>query len=542
MKSKQSLKGTFIAFALVCTSGAHGADIETTTTITEVSVSQGSAVVTRTGRVSLPAGQHQLIISGLPGQLDLSRLQLDLDNRETRLGNLRVSRVDQSTLVGESQQQLQDNLTELKYQRGRIDDGIASARMQIKLLDSLSSGNLAPQDAAFSAQNIGDILEVVATSANDARLTIRDAQREGANLDIEIEQLERRLAEFASRNRFSQTVNAAVEVTSPQEIDFELSYPVNGARWSWLYEARLDTDASFLELSRKVAVNQTSGENWNDVALTITTARPSSRIAPPELPSLLVGIQPPRQIRADNRRFATAAIMSESDSVAAQAAPKEFFSSSVNIDASAYLVDYKIPGTVTLESSGDQQVFAIDQRGIDVDLVARAAPQQDPNAYLEARFTLNSEQPIQSGAMQFYRDGSFIGTQTIAGFLPEEDVRMPFGLDERIRVEVLPDEESSDGGSTFRRNAVENRRQRLMITSFHDTPKTLEIVAQLPVSQNDDIEVVIDDDATPADETALDDKAGVLLWRKRALSGEAVVINHYYSIRYPKDAQLFFSN
>lgn len=540
MKSKPSLNNTLIALSMAFATAAHGADIETTTIITEVEVSQGSAVVTRTGVVTIPAGQHQLIISGLPGQLDLSRLQLDLNSEDARLGNLQVSRVDQGTLTGQSQQELQDQLNDLLYQKGRINDGIESARMQIKLLDSLSSGDLASQQSAFSAQNIGEILDVVATSSNDARQTIRDAQREESNIDIEIDQLKRRLAEFASRNRFSQTVSAAVDLSSAQEIDFELSYPVNGARWSWLYEAQLDTDSSFLEFSRKVSISQTSGENWNDVALTITTARPSSRISPPELPSLLVGIQPPRQLRADNRRFPTAVMMSESSSVAA--APAEFLNSSVNIDASAYLVDYQIPGTVTLNSSGDQRIFPIDERGINVDLVARMSPQQDQNAYLEARFTFENAQPIQPGAMQFYRDGSFIGSQAIAGFLPDEDVRLPFGRDERIRVEVLPDEERSDGGSTFRRNAVDNRRQRLLITSFHDNPKTIEIVAQLPVSQNDDIQVVIDDDATPADETSLDEKAGILLWRKLATAGEPIVINHYYSIRYPKDTQLFFSN
>jgi len=41
-------------------------DIQATAAITKVTVSQDSAVVTRTGLVTVPAEEHNLITSGLP--------------------------------------------------------------------------------------------------------------------------------------------------------------------------------------------------------------------------------------------------------------------------------------------------------------------------------------------------------------------------------------------------------------------------------------------------------------------------------------------
>lgn len=534
---------TFALYFLSLSTSSVAEDIQATTAITEVTVSQGSAVITRTGRTAVPAGEHNIVITGLPGQLDLSRLVISLADNDVRLGNLRIRREDQQNLVGESQQQLQDQLDELSYQRGRIDDTVQSANMQIKLLDALSSGNLGSQDSAFSPATITEMLSVVSSSSNTARQTIRDAQRQASSLDIEIEQLRRRLAEFSSRNRFSQVAVAAVELPSARELAFTITYPANGARWTWLYEARLNTDASFLELGRKVAVNQTTGENWDNVALTITTARPSSQIAPPDIDSLLVSLEPPRQIFQESRRLASASALGVTASgIQDVMAPDTYLKSAVDIDASAYLVDYKIPGTATINSGADQQIFPIDERGIDTDLVVRVFPEQDRTAYLEARFVLDDDVPVQPGTMQFYRDGSYIGSQIIAGFLPQEEVSLPFGQDERVRVEVLPDEEGSDAGGTFRRVAVDNRRQRFMITSFHDTVKLIEIVARIPVSQNDDIDIVFDDDATPADEVDLDNKSGLILWRKQAISAQPIEIKHNYSIRYPRDGQLYFRN
>jgi hypothetical protein len=193
-------------------SSALAEDIQAVAAITHVTVSQGSAVVTRSGRAAVPAGEHNLVITGLPGQLDLGRLTLSLEGDDVRLGNLSVRREDQQNLAGESQQQLQDQLDELSYQRGRIDDSIHSANMQLKLLDSLSSGTLGSPESAFSPNNITELLNVVSTSSNTARQTVRDAQRQGNTLDIEIEQSRRRLAEFSSRNRFSQIAVAAVEL------------------------------------------------------------------------------------------------------------------------------------------------------------------------------------------------------------------------------------------------------------------------------------------------------------------------------------------
>jgi uncharacterized protein (TIGR02231 family) len=537
------LSSTTLALCFVSLShSSFAVDIQATAAITKVTVSQGSADITRTGLVAVPAGEHNLIISGLPGQLDLSRLVISLADKDVRLGNLRVRREDQKTLTGESQQQLQNQLDELSYQRGRVDDTVQSANMQIKLLESLSSGNLGTPESTFSSDSITEILSVVSSSSNTARQTIRDAQRRGSGLDIEIEQLRRRLAEFASRNRFSQVAVAAVASPTARDLAFTITYPANGARWTWLYEARLNTDSSFLELGRKISVNQTTGENWKNVELTITTARPSSRISPPEIDSLLVSLDAPRQRPQESRRLSSEAMMSSEIDVSEDILVAAYLKSSVDIESSDYLVDYQIPGDVTINSGGEQQVFPIDERGIDTQLVVRVMPEQDRAAYLEARFILDDDVPVQPGTMQFYRDGSFIGSQRIAGFLPQEEVSLAFGQDKRVRVEVLPDEQGSGDGGTFRRVAVDNRRQRFMITSFHDTPKLIEIVARVPVSQNDDIEVEIDGDATPADQVDLDDRTGIILWRRQATAAEPIEIKHYYSIRYPRDRQLFYRN
>lgn len=501
--------------------------------ITAVRVSQQGAVATRTGAIDVAAGEHELVVTGLPAALDLSRLTLSLDNAKAKLGGLRIRRVYQNELIGESQQPLQEELDKIRYERGLIDDAIAAAETQLKLLDSLSTGQM---DSSFSsAQEFASLITLVDSSANAAKRRIRDAQREGAKLDILIIQKQEQLAQFSSRERYTHSAIASIDVAKSTRLEFTVSYPIRGARWEWLYEARLDTTRRFLEIGRQVAVTQTTGESWNDVALTISTGNASSQIAPPSYLGQVLTLSAPKE-----RAFA---VRAESSAMRAGSALEEavvttYKRSSSEVTGTAFQVDYRVPGAVSVLSGNEQQVFTIDERGLEVELIAISRPLQDANAYLEARFTLEEEFPIQAGSMQFYRDGSFIGTRWISGFLPNEETRMSFGLDSRIKIRVEVDEEESDAGGTFRRTAVKNTRTRVVVTSFHSGPKEIDVLALIPVAQSEDIDVKFDDDATPPTERDVDGNTGEVRWRLMLKPTQTETINHFYSVRYPRGETL----
>jgi uncharacterized protein (TIGR02231 family) len=204
------------------------------------------------------------------------------------------------------------------------------------------------------------------------------------------------------------------------------------------------------------------------------------------------------------------------------------------------MVNFEIPGRVSIAADRQPQILPIDQRGGEVELVTRTVPEVDANAYLEARFTNDSAEPLQAGVMQFYRDGAFIGRRPVPGFQPQDEINLPFGQDERVRVEVFPEQQESRDGGTFRRTAVEDRRVRYQVTSFHNQAIDLEVLARIPVAQNEDIDVEISDEATPFDEEDVEGNRGVLMWERRAQPGEPIEIRHYFSIRYPQDERLDF--
>lgn len=534
----KNVTALFIAISSIALQNAAADDIELTLPIDAVTVYSSGAEVTRKMVVNLPAGEHRLIFGNLPAGIDSDRLRLQINNAAVRLGGLQLEEIHEGALVSPQEQALQTELDLLLDTRLEISDEVASAQTQLTLLDSLAAGGGAGQQAPIGAADLSATLEVLATSGNAAREVIRNANRRLRDLDRQIEQKRFELAQVGTRQQVSNALTVSIAVSTAISTPVLMTYPVQRAGWRWLYEARLDTEAGFLELHRQASISQSSGENWDSVALTVATGATGGNTAAPALNSLLVDFyRPQANLRRESQGISSAP---QFDAVEEVTVTGSYIRSSAGVVASQYAVNFEIPGRVTIAADSQEHMLPIDQRGVDVDITTRAFPEFDPSAYLEAVFMHEDTVPMQAGEMQLYRDGTFIGSRSVDAFMPQEKVRLPFGKDERIRIVVLSDAEESRDGGVIRRAVVEDRRVRYAITSFHPEAVALEVLARIPVPGNDAISVSIDRQSTPFDETDIEGNTGVNLWNVEAKPGETVELRHYYSISYPQDSQLQF--
>ena len=98
----------------------------------------------------------------------------------------------------------------------------------------------------------------------------------------------------------------AVEAAGPAMADFSISYRISGAGWQPAYEAKLVTGTKpRVELSRRAEVRQSTGEDWSDVALTLSTSRVAGGAAAPDLPTQTVALFEPAAIAFEAQRQST---------------------------------------------------------------------------------------------------------------------------------------------------------------------------------------------------------------------------------------------
>lgn len=183
--------------------------------------------------------------------------------------------------------QLRHQITLLQCQLDRLDSDISKMK-------ALEPGRLVVSDAqapeSFPLQARMAVVQL--RKKNLARWMSRRQQLQ-ARIDELLEHLSRQLAcaqapPLELRKSVICSLRAKPQAQTPH-IRLLLSYQVEGACWLPGYSLRFDRDYSLAQLEMRALVCQTSGEDWNNVQLSVSTADPASWTELPHLQSLRLG-------------------------------------------------------------------------------------------------------------------------------------------------------------------------------------------------------------------------------------------------------------
>ena len=316
-----------------------------------------------------------------------------------------------------------------------------------------------------------------------------------------------------------------------------------------LYDARLDSGAKdrkpAVELVRRAEITQSTGEDWSNVTLGVSTVRVGRGGNAPDLNSLIVQYPlPPRPVAysAPTDSMRRSALAPAPASVPEPAQADIVFDKKVaeereaTAEVGAFQATFRIPGRVSVAANEGAKSLRISTATITPDLMVRAVPVIDPTAFLEASFVQAEDAPLLPGRVSIYRDGVFVGRGRMAAAAKDEIVRLGFGADDKVKIErtVVKRNEGSSG-LIVTTSKTDERAFKTTVRNGHDFPVKVAIQDQLPVSENQDIVVEMLPSSTPPTTTNLRDKRGVLEWAFEARPAEVRAIDFAWRLRWPKD-------
>ncbi|MBR1207959.1 MULTISPECIES: mucoidy inhibitor MuiA family protein [unclassified Bradyrhizobium] len=523
----------------------HAANLDAASQVDAVTVYPDGASVTRVITLDLPAGDNMLVAKDFPMGLDPSSLRVEGEAG----GRLTIGAIDARPprpVEPANLPEIDKRIEALRDQREDLQGIITSAEARRKFAEHFAEaspvgigekGEARPVSewrAAFSA--VGDEVATADTA-------IRDAVRKQRDIDREIARLE---ADRAAKPPSKLEVRIELASAAATRATLRVTYAVRSARWMPLYDARLDTGAKdrkpAIELVRRAEITQSTGEDWSNVALAVSTVRVARGGNAPDLNSLIVRYPLPPRPLAAGRAFdsvqqppalmpAPAAPPMEQQHLLKQAEERDAVA-----EVSAFQATFKIPGRVSVAANEGAKSLRISTATITPDLAVRAVPVIDPTAFLEASFVQADEAPLLPGQVSIYRDGIFVGRSRMATAAKDETVRLGFGADDKVKIErtVVKRNEGS-AGLIVTTSKTDERAFKTTVRNGHDFPIKVAIQDQLPVSENDDIVVEMLPSSTPATTTNLRDKRGVLEWAFEAKAGEVRDINFAWRMRWPKD-------
>ena len=542
---------------LVGISPVLAGDIDVRSSIDSVTVYPDGATVTRLISVDLPQGDTTLIARDFPPGLDTASLRVEGETMApVTIGAIdaRAPRAERPPTAPELEKRLQA----LKDQRASVDDQISAEAARKQFAERFAAqtpfglgekGEARPLSewrAAFGA--VADEIK----SANEAIRAFRLKQRE---LDLEIRQVEAMLQANPARKmevRIDLAANAASRAT------FRVSYTVRGARWAPLYDARLDAGTRerkpALELIRRAEIVQQTGEDWSDVALTVSTVRTAKGGNGPELRPLIVRYyQPPASTPAKTSRLSVDRMAAREERVAGSFAPAALEADNVTIaersrpapvpaqemeaaaETGGFQAIFRVPGRVSVAASEGAKSFRISTEQIAPELLIRAVPALDETAYLEASFKHADEAPLLPGRVSLYRDGIFVGRGLMALTPKDETLRLGFGADEKVKVTRTVTRKLEGSAGIISSAKTDEREFKITLRSGHARPIKAVIEDQVPASETAEIQVELLPVTTPPSERDLRDRRGVLAWNFEAAPGEAKEIKLGWRLRWPSD-------
>jgi len=170
-------------------------------------------------------------------------------------------------------------------------------------------------------------------------------------------------------------------------------------------------------------------------------------------------------------------------------------------------------------------------------ILYRAVPALSPNAFLTAVTRSPDDYPLLSGRMRVFTAGAYLGSYALEEAAPESDLVLPFGIDNRIKVERLPlPRKQSREGYSGKYSQVSSRF-RTSIQNTRDQAVTLVLEDRIPVAEDERIEVRLGKETTPGFRNS-ERRPGVMLWDIELAAGEKRELVLEYSVRHPRELTL----
>jgi uncharacterized protein (TIGR02231 family) len=520
------------------------ADMDVRSAIDAVTVYPDGATVTRVITVDVPAGDTTLIAKDFPPGLDPASLRVEGEGAAAiTIGAIdaRPPRAERPVIAPE----IEKRIEALRDERGVLDDKIAAetarktfaqrfaTNVPFGLGEKGEARPLSEWRAAFSA--VGEEITAADNAMRDARLRQREIDRELARLDSQIRTNPPRKME----------VRVDLAAAANARATFRVSYTVRGARWQPLYDARLDSGSRdrkpALELVRRAEIIQQTGEDWGDVALSVSTVRTARGGSAPELSPLIVRYPPPPPVpmprtmsggRPDNFAATAAApqVAREKEEARDRAVEQE-----ATVETGGYQVVYRIPGRISVAANEGAKSFRVTTAKIAPELLSRTTPSLDPTAFIEASFKQADEAPLLPGRVSIYRDGIFVGRSHMALVPKDETVRLGFGADDKVKVTRATVRKIEGSSGIISSARTDEREYKITVRSGHDRPIKVVVEDQIPTTENEEIKVELLPVTTAPTEKDVRDRRGVLAWSFDAAPGETKEIKLGWRLRWPAD-------
>lgn len=522
------------------------ADQTVTARIADVVVYTDRAQVTRKGTADVAAGVNRLRVPLDAFAVDREAVTASVNGR----GEILAVQYLEMPIIEASQEKvraLESKIRTLKQERRVKTDEKSALLRQEEFLRAVVdfSKTQVPTELKTrmpGTEELGRTLAFLDEGFSQVYKKIRAVDQAVVDLDESIRQLERELQDLRQPGQALQRViEIQFNAAGAQKVGIAATYVVGHASWSPLYRAAVPSDLSGVDLTLFSRILQKTGEDWQDVRLSVSNVVPLAGSRVPEAQSWWLDIPRPEAktmrrspVTADTAVQAPMAQGVVEVAEETEAAPAAFADAARQRSELAF--EYAFKEAIDVASGQSDTLLPVFTRRMAGDIYRYAVPRQSALTYLVCETQADRE--LLSGPLNVYFSGRYVGKMMLDEKQPGGSFRIGLGADRQVvvkREKVTDRRKETFFGKIERDSVVRELGYRIVAENLGDKPVLLRVVDSLPVSRIDRIKV---EDLTltpPPDEKNLQDREGVMAWRLSLTRGEKKTIDSRFTLIYPKD-------
>jgi hypothetical protein len=389
---------------------------------------------------------------------------------------------------------------------------------------------------------------------------------------------------WQARNRkILRKATVYVAKKTDKEARLKLHYLVNGAGWNPTYNMRIDEGSDgMLNIEYLAHVNQLTGEDWNSVALTLSTATPNMNADIPMLAPMWIRLVPREdpgqefQVQTDggsnlliSNQNLQVTLNSEFqqfkggkqqlvdynyrlNDVAAARQKLEFdnrgdvlrhWYKGVKTKGTGIAVEYRIPDTVTLASRRDNQMVQILTADVAGAMFYEAVPLLSDyvSCGIEAKNTLT--QPLLAGKYSAFIYGQYVGSGNLPLTVTGQMLSLGFGAVPQLKCsrELVEKTATKDWG-----RRTERYIYAFSLDNFMDRPVKIRLLDRFPVTKDDGLKITLKKGADSLSEDReyrdFQYPRGILRWDlelpPETSGSKGTTFEYSYDVRFDSDMRI----
>lgn len=521
--------------------------IQTNATLQHANVYFGNGVeLSHTATFLVKKGFQEVIFNNVSIYLTSNTIQISASENITILSYKHNNKVETNTTTHPLIPVVQDSIKLMNKQLKLIQQDYALQEELLKKSVLLIEGYNSNTNKNINAPEVMKLVDFYTAKIQQYKLSMNVSANKIQDITELINFLNQRIYDLSNQGNKTTSKTTGqlivqIMAQKAEEAKFDISYYAPNAGWTPSYEMRVKSVDNSFKLGYKALIFQSTGLDWKQIPLTLSTSNPNQTNATPLLQAWYLQQYVPQlygNIQTAKRQALMNSVQTLNEVVVTGYNSKEFnFNDEKSKDVSNYLkvnesqlyTSFDIDLPYDIPSDGTGYSVNIKEEDIKATYKHYAVPKLDKDAFLMAEISDWENLDLLPGQANIIMDGKYIGKSFIDPNSTVDTLNINLGRDKRVsikRVTIKNTEKVKIKGD----NKTESFSYEIVVKNNKKQPINLLLKDQFPLSNDKEIEVALVNDG----EAEINTEIGVLNWKLTIPAGESKSKQFSYTVKYPK--------